>query len=140
VSTGSGEFPTEGVILSHLLVVADLDRSVVFYRDVLGARLERVYGGSTGVLEFAGSWILLTTAGEPTTDKPDVTFVPPPTDDPGHVSHEFTIRVPDCRAAYEVLLERGAVFLTPPHDWGYETRCFFRDPDGNLLEISSIPG
>ena len=28
--------------------------------------LERIYGGSTAVLQFAGSWILLTTAGEPT--------------------------------------------------------------------------
>ena len=133
------DFPTDGVILSHLLVVADLDRSVAFYRDVLGARLERVYGGSTAVFEFGGTWILLTTAGEPTPDKPGVTFAPPGGD--GSVaSGEFTIRVPDCRAAYDVLLARGATFLTPPYDWGSEVRCFFRDPDGNLLEISSIPG
>jgi catechol 2,3-dioxygenase-like lactoylglutathione lyase family enzyme len=133
------EFPTDGVILSHLLVVADLDRSVAFYRDVLGARLERVYGGSTAVFEFGGTWILLTTAGDPTPDKPGVSFVPP-SGDGSAVSAEFTIRVPDCRAAYDVLLARGATFLTPPYDWGSEVRCFFRDPDGNLLEISSIPG
>jgi hypothetical protein len=28
------EFPTEGVILTHLYVVSDLDRSRHFYRDV----------------------------------------------------------------------------------------------------------
>jgi len=28
------------------------------------------------------------------------------------------------------------VFLTPPHDWGSEIRCFLRDPDGHLVEIS----
>jgi catechol 2,3-dioxygenase-like lactoylglutathione lyase family enzyme len=129
-------FPTDGVIMSHLLVVSDLERSLTFYRDVLGARLEREYGGTTAVLEFAGSWILLVTPGEPTADKPDVRFAPPT--DPSRVSHELTIRVPDCTEAYRVLAGRGAVFLTPPHDWGAETRCFFRDPDGNLLEISSL--
>ncbi len=129
-------FPTDGVILSHMLVVSDLERSVAFYRDVLGARLEREYGGTTAVLEFAGSWILLVTEGGPTPDKPDVSLVPPT--DPDRVSHEFTIRVPDCRAAHRVLSDRGAIFLTPPYERGSETRCFFRDPDGNLLEISSI--
>ena len=129
-------FPTDGVIMSHLLVVADLERSTAFYRDVLGARLEREYGGTTSVLEFAGSWILLVTAGEPTPDKPGIAFVPP--NDPDRVSHEFTIRVPDCHAAYRVLSGRGADFLTPPYEWGAETRCFFRDPDGNLLEFSSL--
>jgi catechol 2,3-dioxygenase-like lactoylglutathione lyase family enzyme len=50
----------------------------------------------------------------------------------------LTIRVPDCRAAYETLTARGADFLTPPVDWGGEIRCFFRDPDGHLLEISEV--
>jgi len=27
-------------------------------------------------------------------------------------------------------------FPTPPVDWGYEIRAFFRDPDGHLLELS----
>lgn len=139
MATTEDAFPTDGVILSHLLVVADLDRSVTFYRDVLGADLDRIYGGSTAVLQFAGSWILLTTAGDPTPDKPGIAFTPP-AGDGSTVSAEFTIRVPDCRAAYAVLAGRGATFLTPPYDWGYETRCFFRDPDGNLLEISSVPG
>ena len=54
------------------------------------------------------------------------------------VSHQFTIRVPDCKAAYEILKERGAEFLTPPHDWGQEIRCFFRHYDEHLLEISEV--
>jgi len=48
----------------------------------------------------------------------------------------MTIRVDDCQTAYETMLARGAKFLTPPVDWGGEIRCFFRDPDGHLLEIS----
>jgi len=128
------EFPSGDMALTHILVVSDVQRSKQFYVDVLGANLYREYGGSSVVLSFQGVWLLLVTGGEPTADKPDVTFTPPA--DPNHVSHAFTIRVPDCQAAYETLKERGAVFLTPPYDWGAEIRCFFRDPDGHLFEIS----
>jgi catechol 2,3-dioxygenase-like lactoylglutathione lyase family enzyme len=48
----------------------------------------------------------------------------------------MTMRVPDCQAAYDTLRTRGAEFLTPPHERPGEVRCFFRDPDGHLLEIS----
>jgi catechol 2,3-dioxygenase-like lactoylglutathione lyase family enzyme len=65
-----------------------------------------------------------------------VTFAPP--DNPDRVSHQLTMRVPDCRAAYETLRTRGAEFLAPPVDRGGEIRAFFRDPDGHLLEISEI--
>ena len=127
-------FPTDGVELSQLLVVSDVNQSRDFYRDVLGAEVFREYGGTSCVLNFQGSWLLIVTGGEPTPDKPDVTFAPP--NDIKRVSHQMTIRVPDCRAAYDVLRSRGASFLTPPVDWGAEIRCFFRDPDGHLLEIS----
>lgn len=129
-------FPTEGTELTHLLVVGDLGRAVRFYRDVLGARVTREYGGTSCVLDFCGSWLLLVTGGGPTPDKPTVTFAAPT--DPDVVSHELTISVLDCFEAYRVLTERGAEFLTPPvtyEEWG-ETRCFFRDPDGHLLELS----
>ncbi len=129
-------FPTDGVELTQLLVVSDVERSKQFYRDVLGASVYREYGGTSCVLEFQGSWLLLVTGGGPTEDKPTVTFAPPP--DPDTVSHQLTIRVPDCRAAYETLQARGARFLTPPVDRGGEIRCFFRDPDGHLLEISEV--
>jgi catechol 2,3-dioxygenase-like lactoylglutathione lyase family enzyme len=64
----------------------------------------------------------------------------PPPPDPDQVSQAMTVRVADCRAAYAALTARGAAFLTPPHDWGGENRCFLRDPDGHLVEISeSVP-
>jgi len=131
-----GQFPTTGVELTLLLVVSDIERSRSFYRDVLGAEVFREYGGTSCVLNFQGSWILLVIGGGPTKDKPDVTFAPPP--DINVVTHELTIRVPDCNEAYDILKSRGANFLTPPVNWGGEIRCFFRDPDGHLLEISQI--
>ncbi len=130
------EFPTDGVELTQLLVVSDMEKSRAFYSEVLGASVVREYGGTSCVLNFQGNWLLLVTGGGPTADKPTVTFAPP--SDPDVVSHQLTIRVPDCRAAYEVLKARDAEFITPPHDRGGEIRCFFRDPDGHLLEISEV--
>jgi len=127
-------FPTEGMELTHILVVSDIERSRKFYTEVLGAEVYREYGGTSCVLKFLGAWLLLVTGGEPTKDKSTVTFTSP--ENPDAVSHSMTIRVQDCKKAYETLKERGAGFLTPPVDWGYEVRCFFRDPDGHLLEIS----
>ena len=127
------EFPSEGMEITHILVVRDMEKSKVFYRDVIGAELFREYEGSC-VLKFLGSWILLVVGGKPTKDKPDVTFEAPK--DSKTVSHSITIRVPNCKEAYEILKKRGAKFLTPPVDWGGEIRCFFRDPDSHLLEIS----
>ena len=132
--TTTDGFPVEGVALTTILVVSDVNRSRDWYVDVLGAELYREYGGTSAVLTFAGTWLLLVTGGEPTADKPTVTFAVPP--EPDLVSHAFTIRVPDCQSAYDTLRARGGTFLTPPYDWGRETRCFLRDPDGHLFEIS----
>jgi catechol 2,3-dioxygenase-like lactoylglutathione lyase family enzyme len=132
----AAEFPGSSG-LTQLLVVSDVARAISFYRDVVGADLVREYGGTSAVFRLAGVWLLLVTPGGPTADKPTVTFTPP--DDPDRVSAEMTFRVINCRAVYATLLARGAVFLTPPVDHGYEVRCFFRDPDGHLLELSEVP-
>jgi catechol 2,3-dioxygenase-like lactoylglutathione lyase family enzyme len=122
------------VEVTQILVVSDPARSRDFWVDVLGAELYREYGGTSVVLRFAGTWLLLVSGGGPTADKPAVVFQPPV--DADLVSHAMTLRVADCQATYEALLARGAAFLTPPHDWGAEIRCFLRDPDGHLVEIS----
>ena len=130
----AGGFPLEGMELTHILVVEDATRARDFYLNVLGAELYREYGGTSVVLRLFGTWLLLVTGGGPTADKPDVTFAPPA--DPRTVGHAMTIRVPDCRAAYETLRRRGARFLTAPVESSWEVRCFLRDPDGHLLELS----
>lgn len=127
-------FPTPEMALTHILVVADVERSRDWYTDVLGAELYREYGGTSAVLSFNGAWLLLVTGGGPTPDKPTVSLAAP--GDPDRLDHLFTIRVPDCAAAYEELRGRGAAFLAPPVSSGAETRAFFRDPDGHLFEIS----
>src|SRR5438067_148921 len=118
-------FPADGMELTHILVVSDLERSRTFYRDVLGAEVYREYGGSSAVLRFLSTWLLLVTGGGPTADKPTVEFTAP--GDPDAVSHAMTIRVADCHAAYATLRARGAEFLTPPVESPWEVRGFFRD-------------
>lgn len=119
---------------TSILVVKDLDQSIPFYRDVLGASLYREYGGTSAVFNFLNHWLLLVTEGGPTPDKPETHFRS--IEDPDTVSHAFTIRVQNCEEVYKVLKSAGAEFITPPVINGAETRCFFRDPDGHLFEIS----
>jgi len=127
-------FPPADLAVTHILVVSDLARSRAWYLDVLGATLYGEYGGTSVVLQLGSAWLLIVTGGGPTDDKPRVTLEPP--SDPDRRDNLFTMRVGDCQATYDELRGRGAVFLTPPLTHGAETRCFFRDPDGHLFEIS----
>lgn len=86
---------------------------------------------------LAGAQLALTVAGGPTADKPTVTFAA--VSDPDTVSAELVLRVADARATYEALLARGASFLTPPVEFPWEMRCFVRDPDDHLIEITQPP-
>lgn len=130
------EFPTPDMQITRHLVVSDLEVSKAWYAQVLGAELTGEYGGTSAVFKLLGAWILITTGGEPTPDKPTTTFAPPV--DPDHVSAQTIFRVRDTPGVYELLKSRGAEFLHPPVRNGSEVRAFFRDPDGHLFEISAI--
>jgi catechol 2,3-dioxygenase-like lactoylglutathione lyase family enzyme len=132
------EFPAPGMTLTRLLVVSDLGRARARYENVLGAEVQGEYGGTSCVLRFLDAWLLLVTGGPPTADKPSVGFEP--TVDPERVNAELIVGVPDCRAAYALLSARGASSLTPPVEYAWEIRAFFRDPDGHLFEISERRG
>lgn len=126
--------PFKNSELTTILVVHDIKKASSFYLDILGAELYRAYGGDSMVLKFLGNWILIVTKGGETPDKPNTTYNVPA--EPNRIDHAFTIRVDDCQRSYRILCERGAQFITPPYKNGAETRCFFRDPDGHLFEIS----
>ncbi len=53
----AADFPSEGMELTHILVVQDLEKSKSFYNDVLGCKIYREYGGTSCVLKFQGSWL-----------------------------------------------------------------------------------
>jgi catechol 2,3-dioxygenase-like lactoylglutathione lyase family enzyme len=129
-------FPEGATALTHMLVVSDIETSQHWYTKVLGAELIGAYGGTSVVLRILGNWLLIVTGGEPTVDKPSVVLAAPA--DPDLTSGQLIFRVDSCQASYEQLLARGADFLTPPVNHGYEIRAFFRDPDGHLFEISEL--
>ena len=130
--------PAEGFVVTHMLIVEDVDRSVGFYVDVLGAsELMRVPDGPA-ILGFANTWIIINVGGGPTEDKPTVVLAPP--DNPDRVDSFMNIRVADIQAIYQEWSATGAAFLTPPQDRGGEIRCYVRDPDGYLIEVGQSTG
>jgi catechol 2,3-dioxygenase-like lactoylglutathione lyase family enzyme len=124
-------YPREGIVLTHFIVSADVDRSRAFYTDVLGG--ETVREGEPSVVQLANSWVIINVGGGPTVDKPDVILETPP--DPTRSSSFLNIRVADIAQVYEEWRSRGAEFITPPQDLGSEIRCYIRDPDGHLIEV-----
>ncbi|HWG61077.1 MAG TPA: VOC family protein [Streptosporangiaceae bacterium] len=123
--------PTSGILVTHFLVSADVERSARFYRDVLGGEVVRT--GEPSIVALANSWIIINVGGGPTDDKPDVTLSPPAA--LGRVSAFLNIRVADIDDVYRTWSGWGARFLTAPIDRGPEIRCFLRDPDGYLIEV-----
>jgi catechol 2,3-dioxygenase-like lactoylglutathione lyase family enzyme len=123
--------PKEGFVITHFLVVADQDRSRVFYESVFGGQV--VLERDPVILKIANSWLTLNEGGGPTDDKPTVTLTTPP--DPNRTSAFMNIRVADIQQAYRDWSAKGAEFLTEPQDHGREIRAYIRDPDGHLIEV-----
>ncbi len=123
--------PVHGVALAHNLTVADVARSAQFYATVCGGRIIR--HGMPSFVQIANSWIILSTGGGPTSDKPTVTLSTPP--DRDHVSSYINFRVADVHACYALWRSRGAQFITEPLEKDGETRCYIRDPDGYIIKV-----
>jgi catechol 2,3-dioxygenase-like lactoylglutathione lyase family enzyme len=123
--------PSEGIVLTHFIVSADVPRSAAFYTDVLGG--EAVMEGEPTIVALANSWVIINVGGGPTEDKPEVILETPT--DPNRVSAFLNIRVADIQACYEEWSSKGAEFLTPPQQRANEIRCYMRDPDGHLIEV-----
>ena len=98
------------VVVTHLLIVRDVDRSRHFYTDTLGAKL--LMEGPPAILQFYNSWLILSQEGGPTDDKPDVVAVAP--SDGRSLTSALNLRVADIYDVYARWRERGAEFLTPP--------------------------
>ncbi|GAA5200150.1 VOC family protein [Rugosimonospora acidiphila] len=128
--------PASGAVLSHLLIVRDVDRSREFYQRVLGATVMRER--QPAILQFHNSYIVINTEGGPTDDKPDVQARAPR--DSSTLGSAMNVRVTDVHAVYEQWRSRGGEFLTEPKDHGMEIRCYLRDPDGYLIELGQGTG
>ncbi|WP_118136276.1 VOC family protein [Oceanicella sp. SM1341] len=122
--------------LDHLvLTVADIPRSIAFYRDVLGMR-EESFGAGRKALLFGAQKINLHEAGrefEPKAARPG----------PGTADLCFLTSVPLGEVAaglarHGVVVEEGPVARTGAR--GPILSLYIRDPDGNLIEIANPAG
>jgi catechol 2,3-dioxygenase-like lactoylglutathione lyase family enzyme len=110
-----------------ILLCDDLQRMRAFYHGTLGLRIERDWDGW---LELRVGAVLLTlrSRGRPYDgQKPRGT---------AGVQLAFRVSPPEVDACYTELLEKGVEILDAPRDQEYGHRTmFFRDPEGNILEI-----
>ena len=121
----------EEFIATVTLIVADIARSVAFYRDILGASV--LQEGEPTFLRLKNVWITINKGGGPTDDKPEVIASPPK--DLNTLSSFVNLRVVDIERCYELWRSRGASFITEPKVHQTEIRCYMRDPDGYLIEV-----
>ena len=118
-----------------ILAVADIERSLAFYRDRLGFEVEAVYDEPPyATLALAGTRLSLAQQGHPADDRPGVEMSAPA--DPSRANVLLVVEVDDARADHARLSEASVRFLAEPYEppWG-GCRFFCVDPDGYLVEI-----
>jgi len=142
------------------LAVSDIERSVAFYRDILGfratldmplgspglERLLRLRPGTTGRsvimqqgLSIVGEVELVQFSPAPTT--------PTPAKGAGGLGAfllSFEVRDEELTAVYDRLREKGIACYSRPQDvdlakYGKIRAVVFEDPDGQLIELVQLP-
>ena len=119
-----------------VLIVADLERALVFYTGTLGLALQhraeqyaQLRAGTTRLSLYARD-AMAGTLGI-AIDAPS----------PAAPAFELGFKVVDCDAAFAELVAAGAPAVVPPttRAWGQRT-AYVRDPDGNLIELAQDLG
>lgn len=120
-----------GTRVGHVhLKVADLERAIAFYRDVMGFEIQQRYGPDAAFLSAGGYHHHVALNTWESANRP-----PAPRGHPGlyHVAFLYPDRPALARALRRVL-ETG-VPLDGAADHGVSEAIYFRDPDGNGIEI-----
>lgn len=118
-----------------ILAVADVERSVAFYRDHLGFIVDAVYDDPPyATLIRNGVRLSFAEQGHPAEDRPGVAMVAP--EDRSRLPVVLVLEVSDAAAVHEALVAEGVEILAEPFapPWG-GLRFFVVDPDGFLVEI-----
>ena len=125
------EAPRITGILETVLYVADIDRAERFYREVMG--LTQI-GKDPGRHVFfrVGSGVLLLFRAERTRHTTSL----PPHGANGEIHVCFTVSPPEYETWKTRIQDRGIVILQET-EWPRGRSFYFRDPDGNLLELAN---
>jgi len=115
-------------ILETVLYVSDIDRAELFYRDVMALR---PIGKEPGRHAFfrVGSGVLLLFRAERTRHSASV----PPH---GEIHVCFTV-APEEYEAWKARIRDHGIAIAQEIEWPAGRSFYFRDPDGNLLEIAN---
>ncbi len=112
-----------------VVIARDMDAMRAFYENVLGLSITRVLSENWIEYRIGGTVLALSAPGLTRQDAP----VPK-----GTASLQLAFRVPvaSVDACAAELTSKDITILSPPtdRDFGHRT-LFFRDPDGNLIEI-----
>ena len=136
--------------INHVgISVKSLERSLLFYRDLLGMRVveeepfegplyENIMAlkgarGKAAVIEIGNLQIELFEFSHPEPRRADPNR---PVCDHG-ISH-FCIEVSDIDAEYRRLSDAGVRFHSAPLDFGPVKATYCRDPDGNVFELIDL--
>lgn len=112
-----------------VIFVRDLAAMRRFYEDILGFSLLR---------ELSPGWIEYRVGGNTLAlAKPSLTASDVPTPDgSAALQLAFKVSAPEVDRCADELVRQGVNLLSPPTDRAFGHRTlFFRDPDGNLLEV-----
>lgn len=134
------------------IVVSNIERSISFYRDILGLELifekevcSDSFSRGVGLKNVKAKIVMLKLKGEntlieliqyyqPVGEK--ITTMQPNTLPYFHVA----FKVKDLHEMYQKLKEQGVIFLSEPQKLGDDVIfCYFRDPDGVILEFIEFP-
>ena len=122
--------PTKPCVGHVHLRVADLERSIAFYRDILGFELSQRYGGQAAFLGANGYHHHI---GLNTWESLGAT--PPP---PGHTGlYHAAFLYPDRKTLAQVLkrIAEAGIPLEGAADHGVSEAIYLSDPDGNGVEL-----
>jgi catechol 2,3-dioxygenase-like lactoylglutathione lyase family enzyme len=112
--------------------VSDLERAMAFYRDVLGLRLMEKFDANRGAAFQVGETVLLLFRAEET--RKGGWLPPHGAAGQGHVA--FRVEPSDLDDWRRHLREHGVEIEQEFAFAGNPPAIYFRDPDGNLLELA----
>ena len=116
--------------------VSDCQRALDFYAK-LGFRLDPAHSSDAGaeILAPDGTRINLICNGVARDGAHNI-LLDEPTKWPGYTHAAFI--VDSLQQLLDWAASEGIAITEGPHDWGRRFTCFFRDPDGNVLEFNEL--